>query len=565
MRRPRRRRSLLLLVGSLLVPTLLLCLLGLKLLRDFTTITRNFRTEYGDYIARVSASRVENALWEQEQLNMVAARLDPPLDGHEVPAFLKRFGREEYPYYLMPFFVAPEGLVQYSQVDLKRTQEFRPLPHWILDPVLKMLEQNPGRPSGLMHLAAPDSMTPEQVTFFNIHDSSGNLLGALGFIWDLSVVQRSEGIFARALEQPLSDPNVFKSFIFLGGPGRTPTDPRSRGIVISLLDNHGVPFYTSASVETADTIRTVQKNRFIAERHFARLLPFYEVGVELREDRFGSWVASVVRTNVALIALFFLFTVAAVLFALRFLIHELELAELKSTLVSNVSHELRTPLALIRLFSETLEMGRAPDPEKAKEFLRIIHKESERLTHLIDNVLDLNRIEQGRKSYTMQPTDLAGVVRETLEAYRFQLQQQGFSVESRIADNLPPISADPDALTQALLNLIDNAIKYSPDRKALSVELERQDGEALISVEDHGVGIPEREQDKIFDMFYRVERGLVHSVKGSGLGLSLVKHIVEAHGGRILVTSRPGEGSRFSIVLPLTNGGSPEDMRNSAP
>ncbi|HYV50885.1 MAG TPA: HAMP domain-containing sensor histidine kinase, partial [Dongiaceae bacterium] len=551
MKRPRRRGSLLILAASLLVPTLLLCLLGLKLLHDFTTITRNFRTEYGDYIARVSASRVENALWEQEQLNMVAARLDPPQDAREVPAFLKRFGREEYPYYLMPFFVAPEGLIQYSQVDLNRTQAFRPLPHWILEPVLKMLEQNPFRPSGLMHLAAPDSLPPEQVTFFNIHDSSGKLLGALGFIWDLSVIQRSEGIFARALEQPMSDPSVFKSFIFLGGPGGR-TDPRSRGIVISLLDDHGVPFYTSASAP-GDT--TKAGRGFIAERHFSRLLSFYEVGVELREDRFGSWVTSVVRTNLALIGLFFLFTVTAVAFALRLLVHELELAELKSTLVSNVSHELRTPLALIRLFSETLELGRVADPEKAKEFLRIIHKESERLTHLIDNVLDLNRIEQGRKTYTMRPTNLAEVVRETLEAYRFQLQQQGFAVHSRIADNLPPVSADPDALTQALLNLIDNAIKYSPEQKSLSVELERRDGEALISVEDHGVGIPEREQDKIFDMFYRVERGLVHSVKGSGLGLSLVKHIVEAHGGRIQVTSRPGEGSRFSIVLPLTNGG----------
>ncbi|HET9234185.1 MAG TPA: HAMP domain-containing sensor histidine kinase, partial [Candidatus Eisenbacteria bacterium] len=323
--------------------------------------------------------------------------------------------------------------------------------------------------------------------------------------------------------------------------------------VISLLDNEGSPFYTSAPGSDADASGAV--SGFIARRHFARLLPFYEVGVELRDDRFGTWVASVVQTNLALIGLMFLFTLAAVAFALRFLLHELELAELKSTLVSNVSHELKTPLALIRLFSETLELGRVPDRQKEKEFLRIIHKESERLTHLIDNVLDLNRIEQGRKTYTMRPTDLAGVVRETLDAYHFQLQQQGFNVRSQIADDVPPVAADPDALIQALLNLIDNAIKYSPERKSLNVELERRDGEVLISVEDQGLGIPEREQDKIFDMFYRVERGLVHSVKGSGLGLSLVKHIVEAHGGRIVVTSRPGEGSRFSIVLPLVNGG----------
>ena len=554
MRRPRRRRSLLLLAASLLLPTLLLCLLGLKLLRDFTTITRDFRAEYGDYIARIAATSVEDALWEQEQLNMVGARLNPPRDARDVPAFLKRFGREEYPHYLLPFFVTPEGLVQYSQVDLKRTQAYRPLPPWVLDPVLKVLQGDPSRPSGLIHIAAPDSLPPAQVTVFNLHDPSGHLLGALGFIWDLGVIKRSEGIFARVLEQPLSDPDVFRSFIFLGGSSEG-SDPRSRGVVISLLDNAGSPFYTSAS--GADSSQARAESGFIARRHFARLLPFYEVGVELRDDRFGSWVASVVRTNLALIGLMFLFTLVAVAFAFHFLLHELELAELKSTLVGNVSHELKTPLALIRLFSETLELGRVPDRQKEKEFLRIIHKESERLTHMIDNVLDLNRIEQGRKTYTMRPTDLAGVVRETLDAYQFQLQQQGFAVRSQIAEDVPQVAADPDALTQALLNLIDNAIKYSPERKSLVVELTRRDGEILISVEDQGLGIPEREQDKIFDMFYRVERGLVHSVKGSGLGLSLVKHIVEAHGGRIVVTSRPGEGSRFSIVLPIENGGEP--------
>jgi signal transduction histidine kinase len=247
----------------------------------------------------------------------------------------------------------------------------------------------------------------------------------------------------------------------------------------------------------------------------------------------------------------FLAILAAVIFSLRFVLHEMELAELKSTLVSNVSHELKTPLALIRLFSETLELGRAPGKEKEKEFLRIIHKESERLTHLIDNVLDLGRIEQGRKTYTMRPTDLAAVVRETLDAYRFQLQQQGFAVTSSIAEDLPLLPADGDAITQALLNLIDNAIKYSPERKSLRIELTRGDREAMITVEDEGIGIHPREHDRIFDMFYRVERGLVHSVKGSGLGLSLVRHIVDAHGGRITLHSRPGKGSRFVISLPF--------------
>jgi signal transduction histidine kinase len=242
----------------------------------------------------------------------------------------------------------------------------------------------------------------------------------------------------------------------------------------------------------------------------------------------------------------------------------MELAEFKSSLMSNVSHELKTPLALIRLFAETLEMGRAGSPEKEREFLRVIGKESERLTHLINNVLDLTRIEQGRKTYRMREVDLAVVVRETLDAYAFQLEQQGFALESRLEEGIPPVSADPDAVTQALLNLMDNAVKYSTGRKVMKVELHQEDGHAVISVEDRGQGIPAREHARIFEKFYRVEKSLVHDVKGSGLGLSLVKHIVDAHGGRVTVESRPGVGSRFSLHFPLGSslpGGAGEEGR----
>jgi signal transduction histidine kinase len=147
-------------------------------------------------------------------------------------------------------------------------------------------------------------------------------------------------------------------------------------------------------------------------------------------------------------------------------------------------------------------------------------------------------------------------VRETLDAYRFQLQKQGFTVEEDLVDGLPLMNIDPEAMTQALLNLIDNALKYSPDRKHLRIEMGKEDGEVVIAVEDHGVGIAPRDQARIFDMFYRAERGLVHSVKGSGLGLSLVKHIAGAHDGRVTVRSRPGEGSRFAIHIPLGESGS---------
>lgn len=530
MRRPRKRTLLILAAAALLVPAFLLSLLGLKLLRDFSAITRQFQSEYGDYVAQIATRSVEDAFWEQEQLNMVSARLDPPRNPAEVAEFLKDLLKEN-PHYLQAFFVVPEGLVQYWQTDPARTKPFRPLPAWILDPIRTTLRGDTGMPSGLNQLASPDSLSPVQVTYFTLHADAGELLGAVGVVWDLDFIKRNTAFFERNLAiRVAQSADIFRGAIF-----RSP-------VAISILDETGHTFYSTAP-------RT--GSAFIARLPFQRVLTFYTVGVELSDNRFDSWVHSVVRTSVALILAMFLVIVLAVVFSLRFVFHEIELAELKSTLVSNVSHELKTPLALIRLFSETLQMGRAESPEKEKEFLRIIHKESERLTHLIDNVLDLGRIEQDRKTYSMRPTDLLEVVNETVEAYRFQLQQQGFTLVTDLEPGLPPVSADPDALTQALLNLMDNAIKYSLREKHLKVALGREDGQAVISVQDRGIGIPPREQRRIFDMFYRAERGLVHSVKGSGLGLSLVRHIVEAHGGAIRVESRPGHGSTFSITLPL--------------
>jgi signal transduction histidine kinase len=229
---------------------------------------------------------------------------------------------------------------------------------------------------------------------------------------------------------------------------------------------------------------------------------------------------------------------------------EARLAQLRSDFVANVSHELKTPLALIRLFAETLELGRVGGPEKAQEYYRVINKESQRLTQLIDNVLDFSRIEAGRKEYRFEPTDVARVVEEVLDAYRFSLDQHGFTVQVAVADDLPAVSADRAALTQALVNLVTNAIKYSKDEKWIAIEARRDGGRILISVVDRGIGIPRGEQSKIFEKFFRGEDSLVHDTKGSGLGLALVRHIMEAHGGGVEVESAPGKGSRFSLLLP---------------
>jgi signal transduction histidine kinase len=246
-----------------------------------------------------------------------------------------------------------------------------------------------------------------------------------------------------------------------------------------------------------------------------------------------------------------LFMICGLLLTYRSVSKEMALAHLKSDFVSNVSHELRTPLALIRLYAETLELGRITTQEKKEEYYRIIRKESERLTALINNILDFSRIEAGRKEYDFRETDIAELVRNTLDAYRYQIEQQGFKFEQSIDSSIPAVRVDREAIARALVNLVNNALKYSANEKFLGVKLYRANGVLKLEVVDRGIGITRREQSKIFEKFYRTGDPLVHNTKGSGLGLSLVRHITHAHGGEVAVESTPGKGSKFILSLPL--------------
>jgi signal transduction histidine kinase len=256
------------------------------------------------------------------------------------------------------------------------------------------------------------------------------------------------------------------------------------------------------------------------------------------------------RTQFLILGALSLLMGAGIVLMYRNVSRELALAKLKSDFVSNVSHELRTPLALIRLYAETLELGRISNPGKHQEYYEIIRKESERLTALINNILDFSRIEAGKKEYSFRETDIADLVRSTLESYRFEIEQSGFYFEQKI-NNVPPLQVDREAIARSLLNLVNNAVKYSANEKYLGIHLYHRDGRVNLEVVDHGIGIPAKEQPKIFEKFYRVGDPLVHNTKGSGLGLSLVRHIVRAHGGEVRVESAPGHGSRFIITLPV--------------
>ena len=236
----------------------------------------------------------------------------------------------------------------------------------------------------------------------------------------------------------------------------------------------------------------------------------------------------------------------------RLVRRETEMARLKSDFVANVSHDLKTPLSVIRMFGETLEMDRVRDEGARREYYRVITRESERLSRLIDNVLDFSRIEGGRRRYERVPTAVEPLVRDVIEAFDYPLTRQGFKVEVHVAPDLPEVPLDAEAVTQALANLVDNAIKYSAERKTLRVEAAMAGGELALSVVDEGIGIARDEHRRIFEKFYRVGHSETQGRRGSGVGLALVRHVAEAHGGRVIVESSPGEGSCFTIRIPVT-------------
>ena len=263
------------------------------------------------------------------------------------------------------------------------------------------------------------------------------------------------------------------------------------------------------------------------------------------------WARANFMYNVALSAALAAVLMAGIIMALRAADRAVRLSEMKSDFVSNVSHELRTPLASIRVFAELLRLGRAPSAEKVQEYGEYIEAESRRLSRLIDNILDFSRIESGRKDYRFVPADLREVIAATVRTFDAHLRHNGFQVALEGIDQpLPSVSIDAEAIGQALHNLLDNAVKYSGDSREIEVRLARENGFLVLSVRDRGIGIARGEQDKIFDRFHRVGTALVHEVKGSGLGLSIVRHIVEVHGGRVSVESEPGTGTTFFIRLP---------------
>jgi two-component system phosphate regulon sensor histidine kinase PhoR len=318
-------------------------------------------------------------------------------------------------------------------------------------------------------------------------------------------------------------------------------EPLEGKVVVGIRDDHGRLIY-GADVG--------KPGRFLYERAFPTTLYLWRL--QLAPPRAEALVREEYarrRFEQLLIASTLVIMVVCTAFLVYAWEKERRANQLKSDFISNVSHELKTPLSLIRMFGELLALGKLKSPDKAKEYAEIITRESERLGRLIDNVLDFSRMERGRVSYDFQPGRLDEVVERSLDVYRHRVEREGFKLVTKIDAGLPETELDENAMTLLLLNLLENAVKYG--KGEIAVYLTRVGDLLRLVVGDQGPGIPRDEQKRIFDRFYRTRQARGTNVRGSGIGLALVKHIAEAHGGRVTVESEPGKGAAFIVDLPL--------------
>ena len=231
--------------------------------------------------------------------------------------------------------------------------------------------------------------------------------------------------------------------------------------------------------------------------------------------------------------------------------HQLQLARMQSDFVSTVSHEFKSPLTAVRQIAEMLQSDKVSSEQKRRRYYDVLVEQSERLSLLIDRVLDFAKMDSGHHTFDVQPVDVGPFLEALVSAVQQRVSHEGFVVRSEIDPSLPMVALDADAIGQAVTNLIDNGIKYSGDSKEIVVHGFAENGHAVIAVRDFGIGLDPEEKERVFERFYRGGSELTRSVKGTGLGLTLVKQIVEGHGGHVDADSEPGHGSTFYIRLPL--------------
>ncbi len=263
-------------------------------------------------------------------------------------------------------------------------------------------------------------------------------------------------------------------------------------------------------------------------------------GSVARDYVFGILIVSLVAT-----------TIVGSAATLAVLLREARVARLQTDFVNKVSHELRTPLTSIRMFVETIQLGRLQDPQRQREALEIVADETARLSALINRLLDWARMESGRRTYELTRQPLGPILDAAVQAFEPQMLHQRVDLTREIPSRLPAVMADRSALSEAILNLLNNAYKYTGPDKRIRLSARVQGPTVTVSVSDNGPGIAARDLKHVFDKFYRASDPLSRTIEGTGLGLAMVKHIVTGHGGRVSAESEPGRGATFHLELPV--------------
>jgi signal transduction histidine kinase len=499
------RRVLLAIGLGVALPTLVLAALGILLTLRITEAIETQSVRYNRYMAQQVAEGLEQELLAELRESIAAAE-NVARNGGDRAAILAALAGGERAPFQESHFVPLEQLTEY---------------------MLLIVESQP-----LVY--GPERLGPPQRRFAGLmlRDGRGQVVGVGGWWFDA-------GRFLAARVRTLMAERLANNPRIYGGIEST------RHLAIRLLDARDVE---------VTRVRTPGRWGHAGAEELAGPFAGFDVEVTATTSAPVSWTRRFVWIEITFIALMTLVVLGATLFGLSYTARQLELARIKSSFVSNVSHELKTPISLIRVAVETLEMRRYSSPEEGERFLRRISRETLRLNQLVDNILDFARLEAGQRVFRFTTVDVAELVRETLDSFQPRLEEQSFTLALDVPEELPPVRGDATALGQCLINLLDNAIKYSRTRREIRVAAAARDGSVSVAVTDRGIGISARDQKRIFEKFVRLETGLVHDVKGAGLGLSLVDQIIRAHGGRIEVSSVPGEGSTFTLVLPVAGG-----------
>jgi len=275
----------------------------------------------------------------------------------------------------------------------------------------------------------------------------------------------------------------------------------------------------------------------------------------MSENRPG-WITTLMKAGSGSYLLAFILIVLLMLLGFVFILYtltvELRLNKLKSEFISNVSHELKSPLTSIRMMTEMLHHNRVENEKRKAEYYSAMLEESEHLSHLIDNILDFSRIDEDRKKYEFIDLEPDKIIREFLTSIREMIRETGFTVNYSCLQGVSDIRADRNAILQVLHNLVDNAIKFSGTSRKIDIELVSGENAMELSVKDYGIGISAKDQDRIFERFYRSRESQRSGIRGSGIGLAIVKKIVEDHGGSLILDSTLGEGSKFTVRIPVS-------------